>query len=292
MRLWYALAAAAVLLVVAGVLTHDRWRPWLFPAAAPATDEHTHKDEDHVVLSSQAQANLRLDVRPLKKTDYPRTVELAGTVTELPGHSDHVVTAPLAGIVRRIEHAPWQAVKPGERLVTLGVVSELVQNSQAALFKATRELGFVRRQREMAGGTLPAARMLELESQEQRLETEIAVRRFELSSRGLTGPDLDRAARGQFVTEVEVHAPATPHEPSAGEPALNPSADNFEVEEMKVRPGQRVEAGELLCTLADHQHLGIEGHAFPTELPLVERLVREGGKVRAEWPGSDRTWPA
>jgi membrane fusion protein, heavy metal efflux system len=292
MRLWYALAATAVLLVVAGVLTHDRWRPWLFPAAAPAKDEHHHEDEDHVVLSSQAQANLRLDVRPLKKTDYPRTVELPGTVAELPGHSDRVVTAPVAGVVRRIEHAAWQSVKPGERLFTLGVVSEFLQNSQSALFKAMRDLDSVRRQREMAGSALPAARMLELESQEKRLETEIAVRRFELSSRGLTGPDIDRAARGQFVTEVEVQALATPHEHIAGERPHSHPADSFEVEEMKVQLGQRVEAGDVLCTLADHQHLGIEGHAFCTELPLVERLAREGGKVRAEWPGADGTWPA
>src|SRR5262249_56214401 len=56
-------------------------------------------------------------------------------------------------------------------------------------------------------------------------------------------------------------------------------------EEVKGQVGGQVQAGHVLCTLAHHQALYIEGRAFRQEMPLVEQAARQGWVVRAEFSG-------
>src|SRR5262249_36440906 len=213
-----ACAAAGVAVAATAVfLTRDAWKRRLFPApTAPAgAGEKAGGAKETVEVSPQAQATLRLDVRPLKLTTAWRSLELPGQVIELPGRSDLIVTSPVAGVVRRVLHSPWQTVRPGETLFSLGLVSEFLQNSQTALFKAQRDLELLQKQgtnvaaAEREGG-LPGARLLEVERQERSLLAAIQGHRFELAARGLRPAEIDRAAKGQFISDIDIPTPEQP----------------------------------------------------------------------------------
>src|SRR5262245_26794773 len=141
-----AVAALAVMAAagVTGLLTYDTWSGWLFAdkTVAPAgqADDHPHGSPDRVRLSPQARANLKLVVKPLQLDTYTRTLMIPGMVVERPGRSDRGVTAPIAGVVRRIVAVPGESVRPGDELFILRLNSEYVQNSQTELYKTTREM--------------------------------------------------------------------------------------------------------------------------------------------------------
>src|SRR5262249_39042948 len=70
------------------------------------------------------------------------------------------------------------------------------------------------------------------------------------------------------------------------------SAPLYELEELKVQLGEQVQAGQLLCYLADHQSLYIEGRGFKEDAVLVERSAANGWPVAAAFT-EDRegNWP-
>ena len=66
----------------------------------------------------------------------------------------------------------------------------------------------------------------------------------------------------------------------------------FEVKDLKVRLGEQVQAGQALCTLADHQRLFVEGWAFKTEAKALAVAADEQLRIDVEFvdenPGD---WP-
>src|SRR5438046_613787 len=99
----YTLVGVAALAAVAaaGWLTRDTWRGWLADSSPESSENekahahghiHSHGEEQSVLLSPQAQANLRLVVRPVKPQTYWRVVRVPGTVVERRGTSDRGVT--------------------------------------------------------------------------------------------------------------------------------------------------------------------------------------------------------
>ena len=295
MRLQTALIAGAAVAVVAaaGALTHKTWRGWFTPAPAAAGEEghkaHGDAPPQALVLSEEAMNSLGLKAGPLERTAYTRSLELPGEVVELPGRSDRAVTAPVAGVVERVHHAPWQTVEPGAKLFTLRLVSELLQTSQAALYRAENDLKGVRERQALLDpgvktGAVSQGRVLELQLEAKRLEASIESHRFLLGSFGLRPEQIARAAAGKFITHIDVFAPARPAEQTT---------QTLEVQELKVNFGEQVRPGQALCYLTDHQHLAIEGHAFRGELALLEDVARRGTPIRAEWPEGERgDWPA
>ena len=66
----------------------------------------------------------------------------------------------------------------------------------------------------------------------------------------------------------------------------------FEVQELNVELGQQVQAGQLLSTLANHQSLMIEGHAFKREASSLARAAENGWPIRCAFAEDDQTdWP-
>ena len=286
-----------------GLLTYNIWRPWLFPVLSPgptaANDHHDHGNEDQVQLSPQAQANLRLVVRPVRLTSYWRGIEVPGTVTELPGRSDHAVTSPTAGVVKRVAVFPWDTVRPGDELFTLALVGEITLGAQAELFKTARDLQINQEERERLAeasrsGAVPAARLLDLDYQQRRLNAALTAYRHQLAARGLTPEQIQGVTEGKFVTEITVRVPGRPPEPrspllltSAGPLMEAESSPLSEVQELKVNLGEQVQAGQLLCYLTDHQELYVEGRGFKSEVPLLEQAARQGWFVRAEFAADE-----
>lgn len=288
--------AGIVALSVVGALSFDRWKGWLFhgPTEAKPGDAHAPDGSpDQIQLSPQAQANLRLRVQPVYLTSHWRTIQVPGQVAELPGKSDHAVTSPVAGVVKRIAVAPWDTVRPGDELFTLGLVSEFLQNAQADLFKTTRNLQINQEERDRLlevsrTGAVPTTRLLELEYQSRRLQADALTYRYLLAARGLTPAQVQGVTDGKFVSDITIRVPGLP----ANRETLSPSSPQpYEVQELKVHLGEQVQAGQLLGFLTDHQSLVIEGHGFKQEVSLLERAARQGWLVRAEFsPDEGADW--
>jgi multidrug efflux pump subunit AcrA (membrane-fusion protein) len=294
-RRW--LTTIALLAVIGGLAALGYWHReaiegWLIPspsapAAEGAHDEHDHGGDNRLRLSPQAQKNLNLVLRPAHLGAHWRTLDVPGQVADRPGESDRGVTAPVTGVLTHIAAVPGSAVRPGDVLFTLRLVSEYVQNSQAQFFKTTRELEINRdeQQRLRASGDSEAlfrGRLIELGYEERRLTAAMDTYRQDLLARGLTPAHLEAVAKGNFITTITVTTPGAPVPPA---PPTGREARPlvYEVEELSVKLGEQVQAGQTLCHLADHALLYIEGRAFEQETPLLQKAAQNGWDVTAEF---------
>lgn len=281
--LFVAGIVVAGLLLAAGVLTFDLW--WAEAAArfgwveteAEAEPPHEHARADAVRLSPQARANLGLRVEPLQLSNYWRTLQMPGTIIDRPGESDRGVPAPVAGVVTQLFARQGDQVRPGDPLLVLRLTSEALQNSQTELLKLTKELEI--NKAEIARYSSPdlkainPGRLVELEYQRRRLEAGISAQRQDLAARGLTQEQIEQVAAGKFLREMIVEAP--------GQPTLA-EGPIYDVEELRVKLGDQVQAGDTLCILADHRLLYVEGRALAQEIQLLEEVARERRPVRVE----------
>jgi multidrug efflux pump subunit AcrA (membrane-fusion protein) len=287
-------------LFAAGFLSRGAWLPWVATADGRAeTDDHDHGpvvEPDQVKLTAQARANLRLLVKPLQAGVYWRTVTVPGLIVDRPAQSDRGVVAPVTGVVTRVHHFPGDAVKPGDRLFTLRLLSETLHLTQSELFKSSKEIEITRDQKKLltdaaASGALAGNKMIELDNQLRRLAVATQAYRTELQTRGLTPEQIDGVAAGKYVSEIEVNAPGKSGPPDDGE-------RSFEVQDLKVELGQQVQAGQTMCLLSNHQALYVEGRAFRQETALVETAAKEGWPVGVEfmedaagaWPELEQTF--
>lgn len=286
-------------------------------------DEHDHDhDHDHgdeapsVELSPQARRNLNLVLRRVEPTTYWKSIDLPGVIVDRPGISDRGVTTPVTGVVTKIHAFPGDMVPPDSPLFTVRLVSESLHASQLELFKATKEIEIARDQhqrleRAAQTGALAGSRLIEIENQIERLQVTVQAYRQDLEARGLPAERIEAAAQGEFVTEIEVRAPGEqalqmtravlsgrgqkPHASATHAQAAyeqsesdDPAAPaeipfSFEMHRLHVELGQQVEAGYLLCTLADHRALMIEGRGFEDDMPHLQEAARLGLEVAVDF---------
>jgi len=250
-----------------------------------------------VRLSPQARQNLQLVSKPLELTTYWRTVEFPGVIVDRPGVSDRGVVAPVAGVVTEIHVAPGDAVEPGTELFSIRLVSESLHKSQLELFQATKDTEIEQRKLERLStlaksGIIPGSRIIEIENEMERLGATVQAYRQDLAARGLPADRIDAAARGEFLTELIVQAPAANATRQTEGELLAKIPFAFEVQSLAVELGQQVSAGEVLCHLADHRELLIEGRAFKDDVPLIQRAALNDWKVAVEVDLSDDDgWP-
>ncbi len=270
------------------------------PAANPAAPKILE-------LSTQARQNLELRSQPVKTEDYWRSILVPGEIVDRPGVSDIGVTAPAVGVVSEVHALPGDTVRPGDRLFTLRLVSEYIQNSQAELYKAARESELVRERRgrlnsAVQDGAIPQSRLVELDQELSRLEASMQALQQDLLSRGLRPDQLEAVRGGSFVQSIEVAVPIS--ESGAAGPFIStaspgqPGGFSYEFQELKVERGAQVQAGQLLATLANHQLLYIAGDAFKREAGYLERAARGRWPIEVEfaddqpdaWPVLDQTF--
>lgn len=301
-------------LALGGYFTRGTWLPWLqsgkpVDSVEPvAAKGNAGSPSVKVIVSDQAQKNLGLTTKPLKVQTFWRAIQVPGMVVDRVGQSDRGVVAPVTGVVARIGHFPGDAVRPGEVLFTLRLLSEALHQTQTDLFKAAQDIKLAQAQRKRfltIAGAVPEARVIEVESQITRLEVAVKAYRQELITRGLAPEQIDGAAEGRFVNEIPISVPPRPADATPLTDAVRRTVAGaaevpatFEVQELKVGLGQQVQAGQTLCLLANHQALAIEGWAFRDEMPLLERSVEEKwtvevdflGGAAAGWPPLDQTF--
>jgi cobalt-zinc-cadmium efflux system membrane fusion protein len=251
---------------------------------------HDHTDQQSTVdsarVSPPARKNLGLVSKPLQLTSFWIRIEVPGVITDRPGISDRGVAAPVTGIVTKIHANPGDTIAPESPLFSLRIVSDTIHTSQLELFKATKEIEIARQQKkrleEVAqSGALAQSRIIELDNQILRMGVNVLAFRQDLLVHGLPPETVDAAAKGEFVTQITVKAPAAQNSDSnSSSTEESTAADSlpfsFELQSLKVELGQQIEAGEVLCYLADHRALFIEGRAFKKELPQIQQAARNG----------------
>lgn len=301
--------AIVAILVAAAYLTRDRWMTMFSSpeSGSQAADTAPPVEEPKVLkLSPQARKNLGLVAKPARTQTYWRTIQIPGEIVDRPGRSDRGVTSPAVGVVSEVHAFPGDTVRPGERLFTLRLFSEYLQNTQKELFSSTKETQLVREQLERLGPladkrAIPRTQIIELENQLRRLAAVIQSHRQDLLTRGLNPQQIDSVSNGQFVSTVDVVAPprvqdrdklVTIQQASYLEGNGSDEGFAFEVQELNAELGQQVQAGQLLITLANHSSLYLEGHAFKREAPFLEKAAQNGWQISVEFAEDNpKNWP-
>ena len=263
-------------------------------------------------LSPQARQNLKLVSKPVKPKSFWRKILVPGEVVDRPGVSDRGVTSPAVGVVTQVHAFPGDTVRPGDRLFTLRLISEYLQNTQSELFRAVRETELINEQLERlrllaANGGLSQAKLIELEQQLKRQQAAIDGYRQDLLTRGLNPEQIGEIQEGRFIASIDVVAPpsmsvpsltrgqSSPPKTSDETASLNDDAPDsiaYEVQDLKVDLGMQVQAGQLLSVLANHSSLYIAGHAFKREATYLEQAAQQGWPIEMEFAEDDAShWP-
>lgn len=256
-----------------------------------------------VRVSSEARKNMALTAKAIQPTEYYRRVEVPGVITDRPGVSDRGVVAPVTGIVTRIHAYPGSMVPPNSPLVSLRLVSESLHTSQLELFKATKEIEIAKQQKQRleglaSSGGLAGSRIIEIDNQIQRMDVNVQAYRQDLLARGLSNDGIDAAARGEFITEITVRAPGE-QAVNMSEIGLTSATDeprglpfSYELQSLKVELGQQVDAGQVLCKLADYRSLLIEGRGFRKDLSWIQRAANEQLPMQVGFESTEESdWP-
>jgi membrane fusion protein, heavy metal efflux system len=295
---------------VGAFVARDCWMPMVIsrttPEKAIETSSEPTREATILKLSAQARQNLGLIAKPAKPQAYWRTIQVPGAIVDRPGRSDRGVTSPAVAAVVQVDAFPGDTVKPGDRLFTLRLFSEYLQNTQSELFQATRETQLLNEQRArlegpVKSGAVPEVRLIEVDNQLCRQSAVIQAYRQDLLTRGLRPDQIDGVTEGKFVSTIEVVAPPPvdfvkpdPKVEQSVSQRIDKRADEvaYEIQELKVDLGQQVQAGQLLAVLSNHHSLYIEGHAFKQEAPFLELAARNGWPIQVEFAEDDNLhWP-
>ncbi|MDZ4820940.1 MAG: MchE protein [Planctomycetota bacterium] len=296
-----ALAAGMFAFVYNSWLSQDTAKDSLDRDSHPAA---VQDGSTPVRVSQEARKNLELVSKSLQPALYYRRIDLPGVITDWPGISDRGVVAPVTGIVTRIHAHQGDTIAPNAPLFSLRLVSESLHTSQLELFKASKEIEISRQQKQRLeglaqSGAVAGSRMIEIDNQIQRMGVNVQAYRQDLLSRGLPPERIDAAAQGEFVTEIVVSAPSE-QTLKSGEVARSGKTGeeskrltfSFELQVLKVELGQQVEAGQVLCYLADHRALLIEGRGFKKDLPLIQQAAKEKLPIEVTFETSEgASWP-
>ena len=308
--------AIGAIIFVAGltailILSRSYWSAWL-PSGATAQKSDAApvvpiQEAKTLKMTEQARTNLGLVSKAAKPQLYWRSIEVPGEIVDRPGFSDRGVTSPAVGVVTEVHAFPGDTVKPGDKLFTLRLFSEYLQNTQSELFRATREIQLITEQHArlesvVKSGGVPEVRLIELDNQLRRQKTLIQSYQQDLLTRGLNPEQIKSVADGTFVSTIDVVAPpAIDHSKTVSDIqpvafqslGINVEGPAFEVQELNVELGQQVQAGQLLSTLANHQALFIEGHAFKREASFLAKAAENKWPIQCTFAEDDQIdWPA
>jgi len=282
--------------------SRDIWLPWVQPEKKEADAHADHGPKDRIKLTKQAMDNLSLVTKPLELQKFHRTIQVPGVVVERRGRGDQSITAPLSGVVTAIHALPGDVVHLGGPMVTLRINSEPLQSSQTELYKTAQEIKITADQKERLDklykqGTVPESKILDLQYQLDRLAATRKAYRADLGLKGLLPEMIDQVETGEFLKEIIVRVPSIIEGFKAGYVDKlsegKTSTPLLEVEELKVFPGEQVQAGQLLGYLANHQNLCIEGRGFREDTQLLEKTAAKGLPLKASFPEeSGANWPA
>ena len=264
-----------------------------------AGHKHSHDKRNHpghveanaVDLSQQAQQNIGVKLQKIELRSFDRTVSMPGIVVERPGRSKLHVTAPLTGVITEVTPIEGEALEPGGALFRMRLTHEDLVQAQSDFLRTLEELDVTNKEvtrlaKVSAGGIVAGKTLLEKQYEAQKQEAILRAQRQALLLHGLTESHIaDIEKDRKLLQELAVLAPGNAGEQGGG------AARILQVQDLKVEKGQHVNAGDLLCVLADHQILYIEATAFEQDVDAVGRAAKADAPITAvlETQGADAT---
>ena len=196
---------------------------------------HSHGDdgvagENTVELSDQAKRNLKLSSKCAYPQNFWKRTAIPGEIVDRPGLTDRSLTSPIAGVITAVHAQQGDIIKPGDRLVTIRLVSDYLQQVQSDLFKAVRETEIVnteiaRIQTMVERGIVPEKRVIQLRQDVERQRSQIDANYQDLVMRGFSDAQVANAKQGKFLTSIEIKAPIKPLYSSRAEMSLDQSKE-------------------------------------------------------------------
>jgi len=299
----FALALAALAVAGAGALIwYGVWlrgnsRDTIDGATNPAGNVQVASNK--VIVNDQAQQNLGITAKPLRAETFWKTITVQGMIVDRPGFSDREIVAPATGTVSKLFHVPGDMVDPGDKLFTLRLASDSIQQTQSELFKTSQEIPFAQATYDRlvsAGQAIPKIEVVEAQNVILRLQAAVKAYRHELVNRGFTADEIDGIAGGNLISEITLVAPSRQTDVETAKDAARPSISKqlapYEFQSLSVELGEQVQAGQTLCRLSNHQMLAIEGRAFRDETSLLERSVQQQWPVEVDFQeDASGAWP-
>jgi multidrug efflux pump subunit AcrA (membrane-fusion protein) len=290
-RSWLVGALVAVALVaLAGWF--PRLEQLLQPAAPVETDDaqaHAEDEHEHAAdasgntldLTPQAQATMNLQLATVALKPFERVISVPGIIVERPGKSRLEVTAPLTGVVTKIEVNQGAGVEPGQVLFQLRLTHEELVQAQADFLRTAEELDVIGREvtrlEALADqGTIAGKTLLERRYEQQKAEAAQRAQRQALVLHGFSEKQVDEILRTRTLLQfLDVVAPQAEMIAGSETPPL------YQVQRLSVERGQHVNAGDTLAELADHQTLLIEGTAFERDVNAIHDMARHDWRMTA-----------
>ena len=332
------LVIGVVIIAASGVTafaTRSHWQPWLDQArgANKSTSEapdshaghdhagHSHGDDEKqpvLTLSDQARENLGLEMVEINLSDFWRTIQIPGIVSEQKGHSERRIPATVAGIVTKLYIYPGQSVRPGDPLMDVQPTGEMLTSAQAALLRTLQDIELIDTELKriaplVESGALPVKNKIEKEYERRRLESQQLVQTQELLVRGLAPEQIGTIVDSKIlIRKFTVRIPGGKAQAVAPKALLDQPKRRtgriqsialvveqdeeieqkdliYLVEDIGVFPGKLVQPGDVLVELALHTELDLAGQAFERDSPLILRTMKENWGVIATFDTADGT---
>ena len=233
-------------------------------------------------LSGKAKLNISLRMGVVGRRDFDRTITVPAVVTERPGRTRVVVSAPMTGLVTRIYPISGEAVSPGDPIVDLRMTHEDLVATQTEFLRTVEELDVIGREvarleKVTSSGAIAGKALLERKYEFQKTEAALHSQRQALILHGLTEEQVDHIATArELLRTVTVFAPRPPEESAA-----EGSSCLLQVGRLDVDQGQQLSAGDRLCVLSDHSELYLEGRAFAEDSQLLNQVASRGTPISA-----------
>ena len=186
--------------------------------------DHRHTEAETIKLSTQAQANIGVQLTRVELQPFDRSVTLPGMVVERPGWSIMEVTAPMTGVVTRMYCVQGEAIEPGQPLFDLRLTHEDLLQVQTDFLRTVEELDVIGREvarleKVAAEGAIAGKSFLERKYDQQRQEAMLRTLRQALLLHGLSEEHVDTIVRTRSLLQgLTIFAPVAKDDSSG--PAL------------------------------------------------------------------------
>ena len=288
---WIINIVLAAVFVAAGVAawwTYPQWSPlvWPKPQAEKKKDAHAG-EQDHVDLTDTTRKNMGLILKPAVLTKHTRTMAIPGTIVNQPGMTRVKVSTPITGFIERIGAFPGQVVKPGQMLFQIHLHSHDLQQFQSDLYKTAKDLEINKKEQKRLNsvakkGVIPGKELIHLEYEESRLEAKKLALEQSLRLHHFTKKQIDNVVTGKFEDDLILYAPGQRFDgfelagmtiSDSATPIPANMTSTYDLQKLNVNLGDQVQPGQVLCILANHRDLYLQGRAFRPEIPLVEKAI-------------------
>jgi multidrug efflux pump subunit AcrA (membrane-fusion protein) len=265
-----------------------------------STDDHPGDAATSLELSDQARMNIGLTtefLKPIQLQDYQRSVSVPAVIVERPGRSRIEVSTPLTGIVTHVHSVEGEAVLPGTLLFEIRLTHEDLVKTQTEFVQTLGELDVEKRELNRIegiarSGAVAGKIVLEREYAIDKLTALLNAQRESLKLHGLSEMQIDQVSKSRsLLKSLQIFAPSID---SHGEDEFKFTGDKINrvshweepdsplvIQELHVKKGQSIKAGDSLCELVDLRQLFVEGRAFERDANAVTEAARRGWTVTA-----------